>query len=87
MSGSSPPAPCAEAVDNLYALLDEELTDDVRERVRLHFDNCPNCFPLYRFERSFSRFLKARKAASAAPTNLRRQVFEKLLLENGRSGE
>jgi len=86
VSSGSLPAPCAEAVDNLYALLDEELTAEVRERIQQHFDACANCFPLYRFERAFSRFLKARGAALSAPAGLRRRVFEALLLESDESG-
>ena len=82
MSAESIPTSCDQAVENLYALLDEELTPDVRQRVQQHFDECAHCFPLYRFERSFSRFLKARAGAFSAPVSLRRQVFEALLLES-----
>lgn len=72
---------CDHAVENLYALLDDELGPELKSRVRQHFDACPECFPLFRFEEAFSRFLKARLAAREAHPDLRRRVFERLLLE------
>ncbi len=85
MSTGSLPGPCADAVENLYALLDRELTIEVRQRVQQHFEACVDCFPLYQFERSFSRFLKARSAALSAPADLRRKVFQALLLQRNES--
>ena len=73
---------CQEAVQNLYSLLDDELGPELKQKVERHFDECPDCFPLYRFEKSFCRFLKARDIAQTAPPELRRKVFELLLLED-----
>jgi anti-sigma factor (TIGR02949 family) len=73
---------CRDAVQNLYSLLDDELSPELKATVERHFEECPGCFPLYQFERSFCRFLRARVAAQTAPPELRRRVFERLLLEN-----
>jgi len=72
---------CAEAVEHLYELLDNELTPELTERVRRHFEHCPECFPRYEFESAFKRFLQARTASRAAPEGLRRRVFEQILLD------
>jgi anti-sigma factor (TIGR02949 family) len=72
---------CAEAIEHLYELLDNELTPELTERIRRHFASCPECFPRYEFESAFKRFLRARTASRAAPPDLRRRVFERILLD------
>jgi len=34
---------CADALHDLYTYIDGELTDDKREHIRVHPDDCPPC--------------------------------------------
>ncbi len=69
---------CDEAVEQLYDLFDKELTPDMERQVRDHLEMCQRCFPLYRFELTFKRFLQARTRAQTAPPDLRRKIFDQL---------
>lgn len=75
---------CDQAVQHLYELLDRELTPELESRVREHLENCQRCFPLYDFERAFKRFLAARAETRAAPESLRRRIFDRIMMEDGR---
>jgi anti-sigma factor (TIGR02949 family) len=74
---------CEQAVEHLYELLDRELTPALEGEVREHIESCPQCFPLYRFEAAFKRFLKAHAAMARVPEALRRRIFDHVILEDG----
>lgn len=82
MTRSPKPIGCAQAVEHLYELLDHELTPDLEARVRAHFEECKRCYPLYRFESGFKRFLAARTETRRAPDELRRKIFEQIMFED-----
>ena len=72
---------CTEVAENLYGFLDEELTAEVKAAVRAHISQCPHCFGHFEFERSFLRFLEARSRAQNAPPELKKRIFEQILLD------
>lgn len=72
---------CTAALDHLYELLDRELSPELESAVREHFENCRNCFPLYRFETAFTRFLKAREQTQSTPAGLRKRVLDRIMQE------
>ncbi|MBI4503176.1 MAG: mycothiol system anti-sigma-R factor [Gemmatimonadetes bacterium] len=75
---------CTEVVENLYGYLDEELTAEVKAAVRAHISQCPDCFDHCQFERAFLRFLEARSRAQNAPPELKKRIFEQILLDRTR---
>ncbi|MBI4420320.1 MAG: mycothiol system anti-sigma-R factor [Gemmatimonadetes bacterium] len=75
---------CPEAVEHLYTYLDRELTPELEAAVRAHLEECAGCFGHFEFERAFLRFLEARSQAHRAPAELRRRVFEQILLDETR---
>ena len=72
---------CTEALDHLYDLLDRELSPELESAVREHLENCKHCFPLYKFETAFTRFLEAREQTQSAPAELRRRILNQLMQE------
>ena len=78
---------CDEAIEHLYSFLDGELTDDTAQEIRRHLTGCHGCFGHFEFERAFLLFLEARCQAQAAPTHLRRRVFERILLDQAEPGQ
>jgi anti-sigma factor (TIGR02949 family) len=81
MTAESRRLQCAEAVEHLYSYLDEELTGEVRAAVRAHISECRDCFGHFEFERMFLRFLEARSRAHDAPPELKKRIFENILLD------
>jgi anti-sigma factor (TIGR02949 family) len=81
MSSGPKPLDCHQAAEHLYELMDQELTPELEAAVRAHLDDCKHCFSVYEYERAFKRFLEARTRSRGAPEQLRRRIFEQLLLE------
>jgi anti-sigma factor (TIGR02949 family) len=76
---------CEAVLDRLYEYIDDELHDpDTIRRIRTHLELCSRCYPQYRFEEAFLRFLAA-QGRSDAPPGLRRRVFERILEEERRT--
>lgn len=70
---------CAGVMEQLYEFIDEELDDDALvKRIRAHLEICQNCFPQYRFEKAFLRFL-SEQGGNSAPRELRHKIFQRLL--------
>ena len=78
---------CGEAIEHLYSFLDGELTPAAESEVRKHLESCRGCGGHFEFERDFLRFLEARCQAQAAPSHLRRRVFERILLDQAGSSQ
>ncbi len=75
---------CAGVMEQLYEYIDEELDDDALvEKIRAHLELCQDCFPRYRFEKTFLRFL-SEQGRNSAPHELRHKIFQRLLEEESR---
>lgn len=72
---------CSDALEQLWALIDDELCTEDADRVQKHLDRCRNCYPQYDFDRAY-RQLVAMQCREQAPAELRRRVFMKLLEES-----
>ena len=75
---------CPEAIEHLYSYLDQECTPEVEAAIRVHIEQCTDCFGQYEFERSFLLFVKARSAAKTAPPELKKRIFQEILLSRER---
>jgi mycothiol system anti-sigma-R factor len=71
---------CREAIEQLWAYIDQELEPSTSEQVRAHLERCQHCFPQYDFQKAFCAFLAA-KCRDEAPPELRRRIFMRLLEE------
>lgn len=69
---------CSDALEQLWALIDDELCAEDTERVRQHLDRCKRCYPHYDFDRAY-RQLVAMQCREKAPAELRHKVFMRLL--------
>lgn len=72
---------CAEAIEKIYEFLDGELTPAVEEGIRTHLAVCRKCYPSFRHEEVFLRFLEQRTRIEEAPPDLRRHIMKMLLDE------
>jgi mycothiol system anti-sigma-R factor len=70
--GSGEPARCEEALEELYHLLDGELTEDVRARIVEHLDACAPCAEPYDFYAELRRLVQQRCRDQAPPSLLTR---------------
>ena len=71
---------CSDALEQLWALIDQELGAADADRVQEHLDRCSRCYPQYDFDRAY-RQLVALQCREKAPAELRRKVFMRLLEE------
>jgi anti-sigma factor (TIGR02949 family) len=68
---------CRQALERLWALIDEELDTASEERVREHLAACSHCFPQFDFQKEFTEFL-ATRCRHDAPPELRSRILELL---------
>jgi mycothiol system anti-sigma-R factor len=71
--------PCDDVIERMYEFLDGELTSDVDAKIRDHLSKCGRCYPHFRHEEVFLRFLERRAQIEKAPPSLRRRILKKLL--------
>jgi anti-sigma factor (TIGR02949 family) len=72
---------CRGAMDQLFDLIDGELTAEVERKVRAHITGCPRCFVHADFEERFLRAVRQARAARSAPEPLRHRVMDVLRAE------
>ena len=58
----------------VWALLDGEVTDDERERLRRHLDHCPACLRHYGVEERIKKLIAAKCSGERAPSYLVERV-------------
>lgn len=79
---------CTEVLERIYEYLDGELTPDVEAHIREHLAMCRKCYPHFRHEEVFLRFLERRELLVKAPPPLRRRIMQMLVDEEAsRSAE
>ena len=66
---------CDETITDLYRYLDGELTIEVRERIRIHLDDCPPCGDVAVFEAELRRVV-ASKCHERVPDDLRARIMD-----------
>ncbi len=66
---------CEETLAELYTYLDDELTVEVRERIRVHLDDCPPCGDIAVFEVELRRVI-ASKCIDRVPDELRARILK-----------
>lgn len=71
---------CNETLYRLYTFLDGELTEDRRQEIQRHLDDCPPCFEAFDFEAEL-RTVVAHRCKDRVPESLRERVHRALVEE------
>jgi len=71
---------CNETLHRLYTYLDGELTEERREEIKRHLDDCPPCFEAFDFEAEL-RSVIAHRCKDHVPDSLRKRVENALMEE------
>ena len=65
---------CAVVIREVWAMLDGEVTDDERERLRRHLDHCPACLRHYGVEERIKSLIATKCSGEEAPAYLVERV-------------
>jgi mycothiol system anti-sigma-R factor len=68
---------CADFLDRIVYLLDNELDDSEIREVRVHLDECAPCLERYDVQRTIKTIV-ARSCSESAPDDLRQRVVVQL---------
>ncbi len=77
---------CSETIGRIYHFLDGELTEERRQEIQRHLDECPPCVEAYDFEAEL-RHLVANRCRDHVPPSLLERVRAALEQEQRRSPE
>ena len=69
---------CVDVLRHLWEYLDEELTPDGADRLRLHIASCPQCKAMEGYQACFLDTMRRLRAQFTAPHELRERLAEKL---------
>ena len=61
---------CRVVISEVWMLLDGEVTDDKREVLRRHLEECPGCLRHYGVEERIKRLIAAKCSGEKAPEQL-----------------
>jgi anti-sigma factor (TIGR02949 family) len=75
---TAPHTSCREAIALLEDWLKEELTPELAERARAHFERCRPCFRHVEFERRFLAELEAAGRGERCPDQLRADLLREI---------
>ncbi|MCB0976852.1 MAG: mycothiol system anti-sigma-R factor [Acidimicrobiales bacterium] len=70
---SEPIEDCNETLRELYSFLDGELTDDSREHIRRHLDDCSPCLAAFDFQAEL-RLVIRNRCCDEVPSSLRDRI-------------
>jgi mycothiol system anti-sigma-R factor len=76
---------CSETIERLYGYLDGELTEERRQEIQYHLDECPPCLQAFDFE-SELRVVIADRCRDHVPEGLVQRVKQALVEEDHRQG-
>ena len=65
---------CTLVIAEVWTLLDGECTDDTRDRLQRHLDECPACFHHYGMEQRIKAVIATRCSGEKAPGHLVERV-------------
>ena len=65
---------CSVVIREVWAMLDGEVTDDERERLRHHLDQCPACLRHYGVEERIKKLIASKCSGERAPSYLVERV-------------
>lgn len=72
---------CQDTLRELYEFLDGELTDEDRDNIRNHLDDCSPCLASFDFEAEL-RMVVRNRCVDEVPDALRRRIAEAIEAES-----
>lgn len=73
---------CAEVMEQLHAYIDEEIDQEIRDRMKTHFDTAPcECERALLFELSFLTKVRGSVETESIPPDLRNRILKSLVKE------
>lgn len=67
-------ADCSVVIREVWALIDGEVDDGERERLRRHLDECPDCLRHYGVQERVKKLIATRCSGEKAPAHLVERV-------------
>jgi mycothiol system anti-sigma-R factor len=71
---------CNDTLRELYSFLDGELTDEAREYIRHHLDDCSPCLAAFDFQAELRQVVRNR-CCDQVPSSLRDRIAEAIEAE------
>ena len=71
---------CALVIAEVWTLLDGEVTDDKRDRLQQHLDQCPACLRHYGVEERIKKLIATKCSGEKAPAYLVERVRMEITL-------
>lgn len=68
---------CTETIQELYEYLDGELTEDKRQHIEQHLNDCSPCYEAFDFEAEL-RMVIRRRCTETVPDELRQRIARAL---------
>jgi mycothiol system anti-sigma-R factor len=65
---------CAAVIAEVWTLLDGECTDEIRDKLRHHLEECPTCLRYYGIEDRVKRLIATKCSGEKAPDGLRERL-------------
>jgi mycothiol system anti-sigma-R factor len=65
---------CAAVIAEVWTLLDGECSDDTRDKLRHHLEECPTCLRQYGVEERVKKLIASRCSGEKAPDSLRARL-------------
>jgi mycothiol system anti-sigma-R factor len=65
---------CVVVIEQVWALLDGEVTDETRDELRVHLERCPACLRQYGVEERIKRLIATKCSGERAPEGLVQRV-------------
>ncbi|MCB1291814.1 mycothiol system anti-sigma-R factor [Mycolicibacterium sp.] len=65
---------CVVVIEQVWALLDGEVTDETRDELRVHLERCPACLRQYGVEERIKRLIATKCSGEKAPEGLVQRV-------------
>lgn len=72
---------CREVLEEIYLILDGELSEDRCEELRGHLERCTECFGRHETERLFKELVRRRCGCESAPPGLVARIRFSLQVE------
>jgi mycothiol system anti-sigma-R factor len=65
---------CAAVIAEVWTLLDGECTEETRDKLQHHLDECPDCLAHYGVEERVKRLIATKCSGERAPDRLRERL-------------
>ena len=76
--GNPHEVPCSEVLEQVYAYLDQEMSDTACDEIRKHLDECGPCLREFGLEEVIKKLVARHCGCDPAPADLRGKVLVRI---------